>query len=90
MFKKVIHEQLPAFLSWRQSYFKMGGRAGWMGYWCFWIGFLCFLFVSLASKVEVDYARDKTELEDAASQTVNNIFPQCKTETLALAEFKNH
>lgn len=52
------------------------GRAGRMGYWCFWIVFLCFLFVSLASKVEVDYARDKTELEDAASQTVNNISPQ--------------
>lgn len=49
-----------------------------------------FLFVSTASKIEVGYARDKTELEHAASQTVNNIFPQPKTETLALAEFKNH
>lgn len=55
-----------------------------------WIVFLYFSFVSSASKIEVDYARDKTELEDAASQTVNNIFPQHKTETLALDEFKNH
>lgn len=54
------------------------------------LSFYVFFFVSLASKIEVDYARDKTELEDAASQTVNNIFPQHKTETLAFAEFKNH
>lgn len=54
------------------------------------LDFCIFFFVSLASKVEVDYARNETELEDAASQTISNISLQCKIETLALAEFKNH